>query len=98
MAGSNETKTVTSKSPSYYSNNVRSREGRDNYWKPISSAWAHNDGNGFNTPCETRIARYWPKSSFVTQTTILALGQTLPLDSSQRISNSAAYGSVTDVI
>ena len=52
MTDSNETKTVTSKSPSHYAYNVRNREGGD-YWIRIGSAWAHADGNGFNVQIET---------------------------------------------
>ena len=53
MTDSTETQTVTSKSPSHYAYNVRKREGGDNYWIRIGSAWAHNDGNGFNIQIET---------------------------------------------
>jgi hypothetical protein len=53
MTDSNETKTVTSRSPSHFAYNVRQREGADNYWLRIGSAWAHNDGNGFNIQLET---------------------------------------------
>ena len=48
MTDSNETKTVTSRTPSHFACNVRNREGGDNYWLRIGSAWAHADGNGFN--------------------------------------------------
>ena len=53
MTDTNETKTVTSKSPSHYAYNVRNREGGENYWMRIGSAWAHQDGNGFNIQIET---------------------------------------------
>jgi len=44
MTDTNETKTVISKSPSHFAYNVRNREGGDNYWIRIGSAWAHADG------------------------------------------------------
>jgi len=53
MTDSTETQTVTSKSPSHYAYNVRNREGGDNYWIRIGSAWAHADGKGFNIQIET---------------------------------------------
>jgi len=53
MTDSNETKTVTSRTPSHFAYNVRNREGGDNYWIRIGSAWAHADGNGFNIQLET---------------------------------------------
>lgn len=42
MPDSNETKTVTSRTPSHFAYNVR-----------IGTAWAHADGNGFNTQLES---------------------------------------------
>ena len=39
--------------PSHFAYNVRNREGGDNYWIRIGSAWAHADGNGFNIQLET---------------------------------------------
>lgn len=53
MTDTNETKTVTSKSPSHFAYNVRNREGGDSYWTRIGSAWAHADNNGFNIQLET---------------------------------------------
>ena len=53
MTDSNETKTATSRTPSHFAYNVRNREGGDNYWIRIGSAWAHADGNGFNIQLET---------------------------------------------
>jgi hypothetical protein len=53
MTDSNETKTVTSRTPSHFAYNVRNREGGDNYWIRIGSAWAHADGKGFNIQLET---------------------------------------------
>lgn len=37
---------------SHFAYNVRNREGGDNDWMRIGSAWAHADGNGFNTQLE----------------------------------------------
>jgi hypothetical protein len=53
MTDTNETKTATSRMPSHFAYNVRNREGGDNYWIRIGSAWAHADGNGFNIQLET---------------------------------------------
>jgi hypothetical protein len=38
--------------PSHFAYNVRNREGGDNYWIRIDSAWAHAHGNGFNIQLE----------------------------------------------
>lgn len=46
-------KQTASKAQSHYAYHVRNREGGDNYWIRIGSAWAHNDGNGFNIQIET---------------------------------------------
>jgi hypothetical protein len=43
----------TDRPPSHFANNVRNREGGDNYWKSIGSAWAHADSNGFNIQLQT---------------------------------------------
>ena len=53
MTDSTETKTVTSRTPCHFACNVRNREGGDNYWIRIGSAWAHADDNGFNIQLET---------------------------------------------
>ena len=53
MTDTNETKTVTSRTPSHIAYNIRNREGGDNYWIRIGSAWAHADSNGFNIQLET---------------------------------------------
>jgi hypothetical protein len=53
MTDSTETKTVTSRTPNHFAYNVRNREGGDNYWIRIGSAWAHADGKGFNIQLET---------------------------------------------
>jgi hypothetical protein len=37
-----------SKAPSHIAYQVRDREGRKGFWTRIGSAWAHNDGKGFN--------------------------------------------------
>ena len=47
-----ETKTA-SKAPSHVAYHVRDRgEGQKGYWTRIGSAWAHNDGKGFNIQLE----------------------------------------------
>ena len=53
MTDSSETQTVISRKPSHFAYNVRNREGGDNYWIRIGSAWAQADGNGFNIHLET---------------------------------------------
>ena len=48
----NETKTA-SKAPSHVAYHVRDRgEGQKGFWTRIGSAWAHNDGKGFNIQLE----------------------------------------------
>jgi hypothetical protein len=37
-----------SKSPSHIAYHVRDREGGKGFWTRIGSAWAHQDGKGFN--------------------------------------------------
>jgi hypothetical protein len=37
-----------SKSPSHIAYYVRDREGGKGFWTRIGSAWAHQDGKGFN--------------------------------------------------
>ena len=39
---------TASKSPSHTAYQVRDREGKKGFWTRIGSAWAHQDGNGFN--------------------------------------------------
>jgi len=44
---------TTGKSPSHFVYHVRVIEGRDKgFWTRIGSAWAHNDGKGFNVQLE----------------------------------------------
>jgi len=42
----------TSKKPSHIAYQVRDREGKKGFWTRIGSAWAHNDGKGFNIQVE----------------------------------------------
>jgi hypothetical protein len=44
--------TSGSKAPSHVAYQVRDREGRKAFWTRIGSAWAHQDGNGFNVQLE----------------------------------------------
>jgi hypothetical protein len=46
------TETVGSKSPSHVVYHVRDREGGKGFWTRIGSAWAHQDGKGFNVQLE----------------------------------------------
>ena len=41
-----------SKSPSHIVYHVRDREGGKGFWTRIGSAWAHQDGKGFNVQLE----------------------------------------------
>jgi hypothetical protein len=41
-----------SKSPSHIVYHVRDREGGKGFWTRIGSAWAHQDGKGFNVQVE----------------------------------------------
>ncbi len=45
-------KNATSRTPSHFAYNVRNREGGDNYWIRIGSAWAKADGNGLKSLIE----------------------------------------------
>ncbi|WP_254508992.1 hypothetical protein [Anatilimnocola floriformis] len=50
---SEENNTSTSgKAPSHIAYQVREREGKKGFWTRIGSAWAHNDGKGFNLQLE----------------------------------------------
>ena len=40
------------KTPSHIAYQVRDREGKKGFWTRIGSAWAHNDGKGFNLQLE----------------------------------------------
>ena len=51
MTDTNNT-TTNSKRPSHVAYQVRDREGKKGYWTRIGSAWAHNDGKGFNIQVE----------------------------------------------
>lgn len=56
-----ETSKTTGKRPTHYAFHVLEREGKDSIWTRIGSAWAHNDGKGFNiqlhvTPLDGRIS------------------------------------------
>jgi hypothetical protein len=41
-----------SKAPSHTAYHVRDREGGKGFWTRIGSAWAHQDGKGFNVQLE----------------------------------------------
>lgn len=47
MSDSN-TNAAGGKAPSHIAYQVRDREGRKAFWTRIGSAWAHQDGSGFN--------------------------------------------------
>ena len=44
--------TSSSRTPSHAAYQVRDREGQKGYWTRIGSAWAHQDGSGFNIQLE----------------------------------------------
>jgi hypothetical protein len=48
MSNTNTKENATSKSPSHIAYQVRDREGQKGFWTRIGSAWAHQDGKGFN--------------------------------------------------
>ena len=48
MTDHNTTNTQQSKAPSHAAWQVREREGSKGFWTRIGSAWAHQDGSGFN--------------------------------------------------
>ena len=52
MSDTNKTETTTGKAPSHIAYQVRDREGRKAFWTRIGSAWAHQDGSGFNIQLE----------------------------------------------
>jgi len=52
MSDTNATPSTGSKSPSHIAYQVRDREGKKGFWTRIGSAWAHQDGNGFNIQLE----------------------------------------------
>lgn len=52
MTDTNTKETTHGKSPSHTAYQVREREGRKSFWTRIGSAWAHNDGKGFNLQLE----------------------------------------------
>ena len=52
MSTENNTASTGSKTPSHIAYHVRDREGKKGFWTRIGSAWAHNDGKGFNIQIE----------------------------------------------
>jgi hypothetical protein len=62
MTDTNTTETAGSKNPSHIAYHVRDREGGKGFWTRIGTAWAHQDGKGFNVqldglvPLDGRIA------------------------------------------
>ncbi len=52
MSDTKTNETTGSKAPSHSAYQVRDREGKKAFWTRIGSAWAHQDGNGFNIQLE----------------------------------------------
>lgn len=52
MSDTNTTSNTGSKAPTHIAYQVRDREGKKAFWTRIGSAWAHQDGNGFNIQLE----------------------------------------------
>lgn len=52
MTDTNTNETGASKAPSHVAYQVRDREGKKAFWTRIGSAWAHQDGKGFNVQLE----------------------------------------------
>ena len=52
MSNPNPTPNSGGKSPSHIAYQVRDREGQKGFWTRIGSAWAHQDGSGFNIQLE----------------------------------------------
>ena len=48
MTTETSTASTGSKLPSHIAYQVKDREGKKGFWTRIGSAWAHNDGKGFN--------------------------------------------------
>jgi hypothetical protein len=48
MTTDTNTNPTSSKAPSHIAYHVRDREGGKGFWSRIGSAWAHQDGQGFN--------------------------------------------------
>ena len=53
MSNETNTEAKTAKTPSHIAYQVRDREGKKAFWTRIGSAWAHNDGSGFNIQLES---------------------------------------------
>ena len=52
MSAENTNTSTASKTPSHIAYQVRDRDGKKGFWTRIGSAWAHNDGKGFNLQLE----------------------------------------------
>lgn len=52
MSNSKSNESTGSKLPSHIAYQVRDREGKKGFWTRIGSAWAHQDGKGFNIQLE----------------------------------------------
>jgi hypothetical protein len=52
MSDTKTNESAGNKAPSHVAYQVRDREGRKAFWTRIGSAWAHQDGNGFNIQLE----------------------------------------------
>lgn len=53
MTESNTKQTNTHNAPSHVAYQVREREGQKSFWTRIGSAWAHQDGAGFNVQLDS---------------------------------------------
>ncbi len=53
MTTSNNTQPANTKAPTHIAYQVRDSKGGESYWTRIGSAWAHNDGQGFNIQIDT---------------------------------------------
>ena len=52
MSNTSNNETSAPKTPSHIAYQVRDREGKKSFWTRIGSAWAHQDGKGFNIQLE----------------------------------------------
>ncbi len=56
MTDTNATEaTAKGKSPSHIAYHVREREGGKGFWTRIGTAWAHQDGKGFNVQLDVLL-------------------------------------------
>ena len=52
MTDAKSTDAAASKAPSHYAYQVRDRENKKAIWTRVGTAWAHQDGRGFNIQIE----------------------------------------------